>query len=58
MASLVYAIILAVLMWCADSAADVKCNGFGLESLLAQHLDEGNIQCNKAWCSGLRMYST
>ena len=34
----IIAIILAVTLWFMDSAADLKCNGYGLNSLLAGHL--------------------
>ena len=40
----VFSIILQVMLWCMDSAAALKCNGCGLESLLAGHLDKGSVQ--------------
>ena len=37
------AVILAVMLWCMDSAAALKCNGYGLESLLTGYLDQGSV---------------
>ena len=39
------ATILAVVLWHVDSAAALKCNDYSLESLLAGHLDKGNVHC-------------
>ena len=36
----VIVIILAEIMWCMDSAATLRCSGYGLESLLTGHLDK------------------
>ena len=30
-------------MWCVDSEAAFKCNGYRLESLLAGHLNKGSV---------------
>ena len=38
------AIILAVMLWHMDGAPALKCNDYGLESLLAGHLDKGGVQ--------------
>ena len=39
----IIAAILAVMLWHEDSAAALKCNDYGLESLLAGHLDKGSV---------------
>ena len=31
---------MAVTLWCMDSAATLKCNGYGLESWLAGHVEK------------------
>ena len=36
----IIATILAMTLWCMDSAAALKCNGYRLESLLAGNLDK------------------
>ena len=47
------ATILAVL-WCVDSAAALKCNGYGLESSAAGHLDKDGVHWR--WEPGMQMY--
>ena len=39
------ATIMAVTLWFVDSAAALKCNGYGLKSLLAGHLEKGSVHC-------------
>ena len=34
---------MSVTLWCMDSAAALKCNSYGLESLLAVHLGKGSV---------------
>ena len=34
--------ILVVMLWCMDSVAALKSNGYGLEFSLAGHLDKGS----------------
>ena len=36
----IIAMILAMKLWHMDSAAALKCNGYGLESSLAEHLEK------------------
>ena len=38
-----YMVTLAVMLWHVNSATALKCNGYGMESLLAQHLDKGSV---------------
>ena len=38
-----FATILAVMMWCVVSAATLKSNGYGLESLLTGHYDKRSV---------------
>ena len=44
----IIAAILAVTLWCVDSAAALKCNGYGLESWLAGHLNKGSVHWKKS----------
>ena len=37
------AAILAVTLWHVDSAAALKCNGYGLELLLAGYFEKGGV---------------
>ena len=50
--------ILPVMLWHVDSAPALKCNGYGLESWLAGHLDksiihwrEGLVYEYMGWCT-------
>ena len=39
------ATLLAVILWYMDSVPALQCNGYRLESWLAQHLEKGSAQC-------------
>ena len=40
----IIAIFLAVTLWRVEGAAALKCNGYRLESPLAEHLDKGIVK--------------
>ena len=44
---IIIATIRAAVLWQVDSAAALKCNGYGLESSLAGHLDKGSVHWKK-----------
>ena len=37
------------MLWSVDSAAALKCNGYGLESLLPGHLEKGSVHWRGLW---------
>ena len=45
----IIAMILAVTLWCMDGGAALKCNGYGLESLLAGHLVKGSVHLGSSF---------
>ena len=46
--------VLSVMLWHADSTVALKCNGYGLESWLAGHLEKGCVHWRGP---GKRMYA-
>ena len=41
--------VLEVTLWHVDNAGVLKCNGYGLESLLEGHLDKVGVHWREAW---------